>query len=184
MTRCLPLALVLLAGCGTSTTIPIDRAVLQAAVASYFPLSSDQLGPPRKPVRVTLTDPEVLLEPGAHRVGLRFRVAVEPDGKGPLPPGKPADPLTGTVTSHGALSYRPEDGAFYYSQPTIDELSFPQLPPQFEAPVRELTETLLAQYVQAKPIYTLSGDTKSKAARLVLKSVTVRDGKLLVELGK
>ena len=184
MTRFLPLTLVLLAGCGTSTKISIDRAVLQAAAASYFPLSSDKLGPPRKPVRVTLSDPEVLLEAGANRIGLRIRIVAEPESNGPLPPGKPAEPLTGTVTSHGALSYRPEEGAFYYSQPTIDELRFPQLPPQFEAPVRELTEALLAQYVQTKPIYTLSGDTKSQAARLVLKSVTVRDGKVLVELGR
>lgn len=182
--RLLPLALVLLAGCGTSTSFSIDRATLQSAAASYFPLSSDKLGPPRKPVHVALSDPEVLLEAGANRIGLRIRIVVEPDDKGPLPPSKPAGPLTGTVMARGVLSYRPKEGAFYYSQPTIDELSFPQLPAQFEAPVRELTEALLAQYVQAKPIYTLSGDTKSQAARLVLKSVTVRDGKLLVELGR
>lgn len=193
--RLTPVALVLLAlaGCSTksSRTISLDRNTIQAGLAAYFPLSSDKLGDgARKPLRLTLTDPDVLLESGSDHLGLRVRVHVEFLEKNgpplpPLPDGGPPKALTGTIVVRGAISYQPEKAAFFYSNPTLHELTFPQLPPQFETPVRELAEALLAKHLQANPIYTLpDSDLKSRAAKLVLKAVTVRDGKLEIELGR
>src|SRR5205085_2623726 len=141
--------------------------------------------------RVTLSDPEVLLEEGSDRMGLRMRVLVEPDAP-PLLDGPPIgkqpplrrDVFTGTLVVDGKLTYRPQEASFYYGDPTIKQLTFPHLPPGLETPVRNVAEALMAKHLQANPIYTMmDGDGKSRAAKSVLKSITVRDGKVVIEIG-
>jgi hypothetical protein len=193
--------LIALGGCskGPATTISLDQPTIQAKLAKAFPLSSDKAGD-KNPIRITLTDPQVVLEEGSDRLGLRMKVVVEPPAKKPPLPeppfGKPGDKLPrpesvaandvleGTLSVRGAISYKPEEAAFYYQNLTIEKLQFPQLPASLEAPVRDLAEGLLAGHLQRHPIYTLTDtDLKSRAARSVLKSVAVKNGKLDIEIG-
>lgn len=187
---------VALGGCGKGSlaTISLERTTIQAALAPYFPLSSDKLGEgEKKPIRITLSDPDVLLEEGSDRLGMRMKVVVEPtDEKGLVPPfeklppgaGPVKDPLEGTLVLHGEIHYKPEEAAFYCRNPTVATLNFPRLPPFPETAVRALAEAVLAKYLPAHPIYTLSdANLKSRAAKSVLKSVAVRNGKLDLEVG-
>jgi len=191
--------LVALGGCGrgSTTTISLDRETIQSAVAGFFPLSSDKPGDgEKKPIRVTLSDPEVLLEDGAERMGLRMKIAVEaseekgllpdgpPIGKPPGPPLPGRSVFEGTLVVHGEISYKPEEVSFYYQNPTVTQLTFPQLPPPLEIPVRNLAEAAMAKYLQVHPIHTLSdANLKSRAAKTVLKSIAVKNGKLDIEIG-
>jgi len=230
-----------LVGCGGSITLDLTQAELQARVDEYFPINSDDYAEEDLPARVTLSDPELLLENGSDRVGLRVKVSVEKkegapdlptppsappnaesDGPRPTPPGPPPGlkppgglPPTGpgtpetppaspvesppggakqldpppekldvTVAASGKIAYRAEEGAFYLLEPSIDEVPFQQLPSVLTEPVRKVTGQLLNKYLTENAIYTLSDeDTKTKAAKMLLKSVAVQDGKLKVELG-
>ncbi len=215
---------VALGGCGGfSKTISIDRETIQKSVEGRFPISSDDTEGQEKPIRVTLADPETLLDEGSDQLGLRLTITAEPTDENappiatspsgppvaappPLgPPGrKPPIPeigsdepdsqtttvddrpkvFEGTVGILGEIAYKPEEASFYYLEPKISELDFPQLPPQFETPVRAAVEVLLAKYLEEHSIYTLSDDDlKSRAAKAALKSVAVKDGKLNIEIG-
>jgi hypothetical protein len=215
---------VVLGGCGRfSKTISIDRETIQKSVEGYFPMSSDDAEGRKKPIRVTLTDPETLLEEGSDQLGLRLTIIAEPTDENappiatppsgppiaaPPPVGPPGGKLPvpeigsdepnsqattvderpqvfeGTVGILGQIAYKPEEASFYYLKPKISELNFPQLPPQFETPVRTAVEVLLAKYLEEHSIYTLSDDDlKSRAAKSALKSVAVKDGKLNIEIG-
>lgn len=192
--------LVALAGCGggSGVTITIERDSIQSALAKYFPRSSDKDG--NKPIRVTLTDPEVLLEQGSSQLGLRVKVLVERSDEGPPPrpgngpPFKPGPPdggdeppprtFEGTVVVRGDLTYEPQTSSFHITNAKIAELKFPKLPPVLEAPVRTAAEAVMTKYLKENAIYTLPDDNvKSRAAKSVLKSIAVKDGKLEVVIG-
>ena len=190
--------LTALVGCGDGLTIRVSESELQSTVDGYFPIDCSEYSKREAPVKVLLTDAKVILTPGSDRFALKIGVEVTgeaPIGNRPLPgpprlprPGSRESEVTspaGTVTASGKLEYRSGDGAFFVLDPKIDEVNFEKKPPpELEKAVRQVAAQALKKYLSTQAVYTLSDeDSKSKAAKWLLKSVTIRNGEMLVVLG-
>ena len=108
----------------------------------------------------------------------------QPPVDNPQPPAAPPREFEGTVTASGKVSYRPDEASFYLLEPTIDDVAFGDLLNVNDGPVRGAIETMLQKYFAENSVYTLSDDdTTSEAARMLMKSMVVENGKLHIELG-
>ena len=127
---------------------------------------------------VTLDNPRITLAEGSSRVQagldvtLNIRIGEEPNALG------------GSIDASGAPSYVPEEGAFYLSDPVIEDLAVQGIPAEYVAKVNDVLTKAVARYYAERPIYTLKKTSiKQSAARLVLKGVIVENGELVVTLG-
>jgi len=183
------LAVLLLAGCGgVSHTVEIGRETVQASLEGSFPLTYQAPGG-KLPLELVLSQPETLLEAGATQMGLRLKISVNeirgakrPRLPGPPPPALP--PLEGDITVHGDIEYESATGEFFYRNCEITDLKFNASAGPRHAAIRRAATAALKLYLNKTAVYQLDGDnTQLQAARMLLKSVAVKDGKLLVEIG-
>ena len=182
-----------LAGCGGGMTpqISISGDTLEKAVERGFPLTN--AGDEDAKVIVELADPKVLLEDGRDQVGLKVQVTAKPASEPPvaklLPKAKfgkakgDGEAVKGTVTMYGDLSYNDQEKAFYYQNPTFEDVSL-DLPEALHMPARKIIERLLGDYLAENPVYKLEGDdAATQAAGKLLRGLTVKDGRIYIELG-
>jgi len=104
-------------------------------------------------------------------------------GSGLPSPLRQSDTLTGKVTIFVSLRYDAEQRAIYMSEPKITELAFDELPDILSEPVSGAIEQVLAEKFAEDPILLPQDEALLKAATAVMKSVTVKNGKLLIEFG-
>ncbi|MBX7220980.1 MAG: DUF1439 domain-containing protein [Blastocatellia bacterium] len=113
-------------------------------------------------------------------------------GKPPLPPGGPkldgpaALPkprLTGTATMFAGVSYDPKTKSIHLSNPKITSLEIAQLPEKLNEPLRSMAEKALAEKLSEQAIPLETKTPIEEAVKPYLKSVTVKNGKVLVEIG-
>ncbi len=124
---------------------------------------------------VTLSDPVIELRAGDDRVHLRTAARPEIGGQALAP---------GQIAVAGTLRYEPAEGALYFDQAKVTEVRFPDVPPARQQPMAELASTLLAESLRTTPIHTLDDKHAQQAlAKLVLRAVRVKDGKLLLVVG-
>jgi hypothetical protein len=149
--------------------LELTREHLQELIASRFPI--------RRGDRVTLTlkDPIVRLEEGSDRIGIELTVSAGFTRETALDSRWLVD---------GELSYDRERAEFFLYNPDIrsresgKESDSPGLLRRF------IAKAVLARTFSKLPIYRLKETVAGHSlARLLLKSVRVRDGKLLIELG-
>ena len=164
--------LVALAACKDSLRreITFTAAELQAKVAKRFPLErKGQLA------KVKLRNPNVLLELGSDRIGFRTDVQVKP-----LLGGK----YQGTMSFDAGVGYNPDKGEFYLVDSQIRELVLDEVPDQYQKLVRDVANQVLGRYLDELAVYRLDPDDfEESVAKLVLKEVAVRDGKLVLSIG-
>jgi Protein of unknown function (DUF1439) len=106
-----------------------------------------------------------------------------PPAKTPPPPPIPKPRFTGTATIFASVSYDPNGKAIHLSNPKITNLQIAQLPEQMSKPLSQMAEKTLAEKFAEKPIPLESKTPLDKTITTFLKSVTVKNGKLLVEIG-
>lgn len=93
-------------------------------------------------------------------------------------------PLAGAVDLSGRLRYDPGEGAFYLADPVVDKLGVEGLSDRHAKKANEAISLALAEFFRTRPIYVLEPDRAPKAAaQMMLKDVTVKDGRLVVTLG-
>jgi hypothetical protein len=124
---------------------------------------------------VTLSDPVIELRAGDDRVHLRTAARPEVGGQALAP---------GEVAVAGTLRYEPAEGALYLDRAKVTEARFPDVPPARQRQMAELASTLLAEALRTTPIHTLDDSSAQQAlAKLVLRAIRVKDGKLLLVVG-
>ena len=139
--------------------------------AGHFPIRRCALGL----ACVTLSDPVVRLPAGDERIHLTTRVSPELGGQA-LDPGE--------VEIAGKPRYEPARGAFFLDGARVVESRFPGLGQQRARTISDLASGLLAESLRDEPLYVLDdGDAQQALARLVLREVRVRDGKLQLVVG-
>ena len=128
--------------------------------------------------KITLDNPRVTLPESSSRVeagldvSLNIRIGDEPKSLG------------GSIDASGTPAYVPEEGAFYLTDPVIEDLAVQGVPDEHAAKVNDVLTKALAAYYAERPIYTLKEtDIKQSIARLVLKRVIVENGELVITLG-
>ncbi len=143
---------------------------LQAKLTQKFPRKE------KHPLMaVTFSNPEILLEPGADAMGIRLEIKMAP---------RLGKQRKGKVVAEGGIEYRPQRGEFFIVRPKVISIELDDLKGKYEKSVRSVADRIVEQYLSEVAVYRLDQkDFKQKVAKLVLKSVDIRDGKLVVVVG-
>lgn len=150
-------------------TLRFTQPELQARIAEKFPVKYNLLL-----LKAELQDPEVRLANGSDRVGLAMTITVQAGGK----------TESGFAVADGTLRYEQDDGALYLDDAVLRELQVKGLSDDKNRQIRPLLSPLLRASLSHIPIYRLkSGDFRQELAKRVVKSVAVRDGELVVDIG-
>ncbi len=154
----------------TDITLIFTREDLQQRLAAKFPFDQRLLF-----ITVTYSNPRVLLNDGSDRVGLELDAAAKLSG----------DNLAkGHVAGDWQVRYEPAEGAFYFDNPKISRFEIEGLTPGTQEQVARVAKPLIEEYLRRVPVYHLkSGDIRQDLARTVLKSVFIKQGKLLIVVG-
>ncbi len=90
----------------------------------------------------------------------------------------------GGQISSGGVRYEAADGQFFLTEPAIENLGIQGVPAKYTAKVNSVLTKAIGEYYLDRPIYTLKdSDVKNAAAKLLLKTVIVKDQVLIVTLG-
>ena len=150
-------------------TVALTKQQVQDAIKAYFPVK--HVTPF---ATLTLSRPVVSLDPISNRIGLAFSMTADVSG---LMIGK------GKGMIDGDLEYRQKSGAFYLHAPNIKRFEINELPADIAAPVRQALQGLMRQSLPLILVYKLKDDDLNQMlAKSMLSSVTVRNGKLILEL--
>ena len=89
----------------------------------------------------------------------------------------------GEIDVSGRLEYVAEQGAFYMRDIQVDALKVERLSQTYQGQVKALAQSLLAEVLSQQPIYKFKdNDIRHQMAKASLKSVTVANEKLSIEL--
>ena len=152
-----------------ATVLEFTQADLQARVGPQFPMQRNLLG-----IAVTFADPLVLLSETENRIGveLTVSVAVSETIKG-----------RGRGMTDGVLVYKPAAGQFVLTEPRLRNLKVENIPQEQQARVRETIDWVARNALAEIVVYQLTDkDLREKMAKRMLRSVEVKNGKLVVEL--
>ena len=158
------------ASLGFSYDLEMTEAELQEKISVLMPIERKKLF-----FTVVVSDPKVDLLSDSNEIAIFANLAATAPG---------GLNLTGRTQLQGSLSYDAEKGAFYFHNPKVMTIEIDQLPEQFAPKVKELTQSAMFKATEKRPIYTLKeDDLKQKLAKSVLKSIEVKDKKLVATLG-
>jgi Protein of unknown function (DUF1439) len=149
--------------------VTLDRAALQRRIERMFPIVREG-----ELVAVRLYHPQVIMTGHSDRIGLRMRVdstAAEQFS------------VSGLATVDGVLRFASDTGEFYLDDASVRELQIDGVPALYAEQIRQLAAGVVRDLLRDRPIYTLGQTGESK--RIMgseVKSISVRDGKLVVEL--
>ena len=147
------------------TEVLIAPASIEQSIAAAFPLAEEL-----SVLTLEITDPKIVLEEGADVIGLRLVLRASIVGMAEA---------EGSLAIVGKVRYVVEESTFYLSEPQIRELTIPGLNEQYVGPAQEAINAALGVALTDIPIHDLEGG----ATRMFLKSVVVRDGQIVAELG-
>jgi hypothetical protein len=144
---------------------------LQQKIAKQFPIErKDQFA------KLQLANPQVLLQQGDERIGMRMDLVIEP----PFIKKQCA----GEVEFDAEVEYKPARGEFFLVDARVRHFNLIDVPKKYQTLAQGLVNQVLKRYLDELPVYTLDGDNfKESLAKLVLKKVQVKDGKLVLEVG-
>ena len=149
--------------------VTLDHADLQRRIERLFPIHREN-----ELLSVRLYHPQVILPKHGNRIGLRLQVdATAADQFS----------LTGLAGVDGVIRYASANGAFYLDDASVEKLQIDGVPPIYVDQIRQIADGVIRDILKDTPIYTLGQHGEPK--RIMgskLKSVTVRDGKLIMEL--
>jgi len=182
---CAALAAIALVSCkgGFTKTLTFTRGEIQDKVEDKFPIKRSAAI-----VTLVLTDPNIVLEDGSDRIGLKAVVKGELPASGLAELGKMIgigdEGHKGSIYVDGDVEYEPVEGTFYFTKGKIKELSIEGFPAEMKQPITELADLAVKHDLSKVPLFTLNEqDMKERAAKFLLKSVRIKDGKLEVTVG-
>lgn len=158
---------------GKEYVIRLTEAELQAKLDQRFPMHRDLLFV----VQMDLAHARVHLLEGSNRVSigvdvtLNIRLRDQPKSFG------------GSIDVDGGLRYEAFKGRFFLTDPHIRALRVNGIPEKYRTEVERVVRDAIADAMNKGPVYTLSADAGQLLARLLLKSVVVRDRELVITLG-
>ena len=152
---------------GYSTTVEIPMEDLQSKVEEFFDANGVLGG-------LEFTNPVVFLEEEGNRIGIKADVSFSFYEVS----------ASGALTSTGKLTYRPAEGSFYVSELEVTAITVERIPALMTEKAKDFVSSGLQKLNPEIRVRTLSeGDLKERAAKLLLKSVEVRAGKLIATVG-
>lgn len=166
----LVLACALSAGCTVSYTISLTAADIQQTLQRKLPISTSKLL-----VTVTVRALDVEFMESGNRILLRPVVDLSIVGQ---------SALRGRAVVTGQIRYASESGEFFFDKSTVAEVAIDGLPASLRAPAEEVIARCAEGYLTTAPVYRLKqSDFKQSLAKMVLKSVQTRNGRLEIVIG-
>jgi|TARA_B110000908_G_C10246949_1_gene449408 hypothetical protein len=151
-------------------TQEITEQEIQKKVSTLMPIEKKKYF-----VTVKISNPEIDLIKETDEIGIKAHIEAFAPG------GIIGD---GVVTIKGTLDYDPKKGAFYFKKPTIVSLVIDKMPKRLIPKVQKIAQIALSKAMAAYPVYKFKeGNLKHKLAKAVLKSLTVKNEKLILTLG-
>ena len=159
---------------GNEYVVRLTETELQRKLEEKLPLTKTYL----LLIQVTLNNPRVHLESGSNRVSAGMDVVFN------LTINENSKPLGGTVDASGEIVYVAKKGEFFLSDPVIESIQVQGIPDTYTEKVNKALSKAMSEYYKGHPIFTLSSiDMKQRAAKMILKGVSVEDKELVVTLG-
>jgi hypothetical protein len=158
---------------GKEYVIRLTEAELQAKLDQRFPIRRDVLFV----VQIDLSNPRVHLLEGSNRVAIGIDVVLN------FRLRDQAKSFGGSIDVDGGLRYEAFKGRFFLTDPHIQALRVDGIPEKYRTEVEKVVHGAISEAMNKGPIYTLSADAGQLLARLLLKSVVVRDRELVITLG-
>ena len=153
-----------------SYTMEIPENEIQQKVAAMMPIQKTKFL-----MTVVLSDPKVSLIQESNEVAVSSPIDIT------APAGING---SGFVKIQGSVSYDAKSGEFFLRNPTIIEFEVKGLPAKYQSQIKLVVQSALESALATRPIYKLKDDNlKQKFTKAILKSVTVKGRKLLIELG-
>ena len=157
-------------GCGVSYTVSLTAADLQQTLHRQLPVSKSKFL-----VTATVRALDVELMESGNLILLRPEVDLGIAGQ---------SALRGRAVVAGQLRYAPDTGEFFFDHPTIVDVAIEGLPESLRPTAEEVIARCAEGYLAATPVYRLKqGDFKQSLAKMVLKSVRARNGRLDIVIG-
>ena len=150
-------------------TITLDRADLQRRIDRLFPITREDAL-----VTVQLRHPQVTLNEGSDRIGLRLQINATA-----------ADlfSVSGLARVDGILRFMSKSGEFYLDDASVEEMQLGNVSSLYLDQIQHIADGVVRDLLQGQPIYVLGQMGESK--RIMgseIKSITVHGGKLILEL--
>ncbi|MEO0016865.1 MAG: hypothetical protein RLZZ522_148 [Verrucomicrobiota bacterium] len=159
---------------GKRYEVVISQQQIDNALAGRFPVSKKYLGI----FEVIYSNPQVTLLEDRDRIQvgleatLNIRINQEPKKLG------------GGCTITAGIRYDSETQEFFLDNAEFDRFEIHGIPDAYLEQVAQFASKAAREFVESKPIYRLKAkDTKSAAAKLLLKNCEVRDQSVQVTLG-
>ena len=151
-------------------TLELTETEIQTKAEAMMPLEKKKFF-----VTTILTNPIVDLIASTNEIGLSSDIQIKAPGN---ISGK------GSVSFSGSLRYENDTGSFYFDNLNITELEIEKIPESSLPKIKKMLAFVASKFLTRKPVYKFKdNDLKHKLAKATLKSVTVENETLLIELG-
>ena len=167
----LALATVGESGCSVfRKELVFSRDDLQAKLSGQFPLEKK-----KRLMKFRFSEPELLLVPDSERIGMRIAVEAKIPG---------VSSVKGVMEADGEIEYHPETGEFTIARGRLVDLDMQGMPKRGAKTFEEIAATVVKNHLSSITVYELDQkDFKQSLAKLMLKSVQVKDGSIVVGVG-
>jgi Protein of unknown function (DUF1439). len=163
-------ACFLAAGCSVSYTISLTASDIQQSLHRTLPISKSKLL-----VTATVRTLDVEFMEGGNQIVLSPKVDLSIVGQ---------SALRGRAVVAGQIRYAPDTGEFFLDQPKVAVVAIEGLPESLRATVEEVIARCAEGYLATAPVYRLKQtDFKQSLAKMVMKSVRTRNGRLEIVIG-
>lgn len=153
-----------------SYTQNFTQAELQQEIEKVMPIVKKKYF-----MTITLSDPRIELIEGTNELGLKSHINVSAPG------GLQGDGLVHLV---GKLDYNEAEGALYFRNARLVELSLNGIPSEIQPELKKIAQTSLTKTLSKRPVYVLNDqDVKQKIAKATLQSITVKNQELAITFG-
>ncbi len=149
--------------------VTLDRADLQRRIDRLFPITREA-----ELLTVHLHHPQVILREHSDRIGLRVLVDASIAEQ---------FSVSGSARIDGDLRFAGDSGKFYLDHASVEEMRIDGVPSLYLAQIQQLADGVVRDLLKDKAIYTLG--QMGESTRIMgneIKSISVHDGKLIVEL--
>lgn len=150
-----------------SYTHSLSEAELQQEIEKVMPIVKKKYF-----LTMTLSNPNIDLIEGSNELGLKSDINVSAPGG-----------LKGDGQAHivGKLEYNQAQGAFYFKNARLIELTLNGIPPDLLPEIKKAAQSSLTRSLSKRPVYVLKdNDIKQQIAKSTLQSIEVKNQALQI----
>jgi hypothetical protein len=154
--------------------VVISQQQIDGALVKRFPATKEFLWI----FEVTYSNPQVILLEDADRIRIGLDASLN------IKLNKELNSLGGSCTLIAGVRYEPSTQEFFLTDTQFERLDIQGVPQEYMERATKAANEAAKYFVENKPIYRLEAkDTKTAAAKLLLKGFKVRDQTVCVTLG-